>query len=273
MASSKLTRTIYDGSLVVQHNPEAKGSQPRYQVFTPSGTEQGRPKGVTTILGEVLAKDLVGWALGEFEKALMEHEGELITAELLIDNKWASNKKRDKGASVGTQVHALIERFNNAVIANGQIPMESPDDKEVQKAYAAFLKWFANANPMPLATEEPVYSSKYRYAGCLDAVYHLNGKNWLVDVKTTNASRSAPQGVYPEMFWQTAAYALAYEEQGSPHKIDGLMILSVKKTGKVDVVTNEDVGLSLEEAKNAWLAIYRIWALSNRVKKGLEVKK
>jgi hypothetical protein len=270
MASAKLTRTIYGGTLVVSHNPEARGSQPRYQVFTPQGMEQGRPKGVTTILGEVLAKDLVGWALGEFEKALLTHEGEPITAELLIDNKWASNKKRDKGADVGTQVHALIEGFNNSIIHKETVPMALPEDEQAMKAYDGFLHWFAKEAPTPLATEEPVYSNTYRYAGCLDAIYHWKGKNWLVDVKTTNASRSAPQGVYPEMFWQTGAYALAYEEQGGPHKIDGLMILSVKKTGKVDVVTNEDVGLSLTEAKGAWLSIYRIWALNNRVKKGLE---
>lgn len=269
MASNLLTRTVYDGSLVVKHNPDAAGSQPRYMVFTPQGQEVGRPKGVTTILGQTLAKDLVGWALSEFEKALMEHEGEAVTAELLIDNKWASNKKRDKGADVGTQVHALIEQMNRDLIDERTISMAMMDDPQVEKAWYGFTEWFQNNEPTPLAAEEPVYSEKFRYAGCLDAIYRWKGKNWLVDVKTTNASRMAPKGVYPEMFWQTAAYALAYEEQGGPYKIDGLMILSVKKTGKVDVVTNEDVGMSMDEAKGAWLSVLRIWALNNRVKKSL----
>jgi hypothetical protein len=272
MASELLTRTIYDGLLVVKHNPEARGSQPRYQVFDTHGLPVGRPTGVTTILGATLAKDLVGWALSEFEKALLEHEGEPITAELLIDNKWASNKKRDKGADVGTQVHALIEQVNREVIANNQVPMIIPEDPQVKKAYEGFWKWFTENEPLALAAEEPVYSNRYRYAGCLDAIYKWQGKNWLVDVKTTNASKSAPKGVYPEMFWQTGAYALAYEEQGGAHKIDGLMILSVKKNGKVDVVTNEDIGLTMEEAKGGWLAIYRVWALTNRLKKGLAEK-
>lgn len=254
---------------MVKHNPSAAGSQPRYQVFNTKGMPVGRPTGVTTILGATLAKDLVGWALSEFEKALLEHEGEAITAELLIDNKWASNKKRDKGADVGSQVHALIEKFSNEVIAGRTLSMQIPEDPQVVKAWAAFLDWFAREDPVPLATEEPVYSEKYRYAGCLDAIYRWKDKNWLVDVKTTNASRSAPKGVYPEMFWQTAAYALAYKEQGGVHQIDGLMILSVKKNGKVDVVTNEDVGISMEEATGAWLSVLRIWALKNRLSKAL----
>jgi hypothetical protein len=270
MAGNKLTRTIYDGALVVKHNPEAKGSQPRYEVFDTAGLPVGRPTGVTTILSQTLAKDLVGWALSEFEKALLEHEGEPITAELLVDNKWASNKKRDKGADVGSIVHSAIEQFNREMIAEvTQISIASIEGMEAAKAYSAFRKWFDETKPLALAAEEPVYSNKYRYAGCLDAIYHMGGKNWLVDVKTTNASKSAPQGVYPEMFWQTGAYALAYEEQGGMHQIDGLMILSVKKNGKVDVVTNEDVGLTLDEAKGGWLSIYRVWALTNRVKKGL----
>jgi PD-(D/E)XK nuclease superfamily len=269
LASNKIKRPIYKGLLIVSHNPDAKGSQPRYEVFTPKGEQVGRPTGVTTILGQVLAKDLVGWALSEFEKALLEHEGEPITAELLIDNKWASNKKRDKGADVGSQVHALIEGFHNSLIHKESVPMAMPEEPQVMKAYDGFLHWFAKEAPEPLATEEPVYSERYRYAGCLDAIYRWKGKTWLVDVKTTNASKSAPKGVYPEMFWQTAAYAMAYEEQGGKYKIDGLMILSVKKNGRVDVVTNEDLGLALEEAKGGWLSIYRVWALTNRLKKGL----
>ena len=40
------------------HNPNARGRAPRYKV-----NETERPKGVTTILGQTLAKDLMDWGI------------------------------------------------------------------------------------------------------------------------------------------------------------------------------------------------------------------
>ena len=51
----------------------------------------------------------------------------------------------------------------------------------------------------------------------------------LGDIKTTNASRQAPLGVYPEMFLQLGAYANAHLEEFPLEEIDDLAIIRVGK--------------------------------------------
>ena len=58
MASQMIERDMYGGEIHIVHNPNARGRQPRYLV---NGTQ--KPKGVTTILGDTLAKDLMDWAV------------------------------------------------------------------------------------------------------------------------------------------------------------------------------------------------------------------
>ncbi len=248
MASEVIERDLYNGMYHMVHNPLARGRAPRYKV---NDTE--KPKGVTTILGSVLAKDLMGWAVScaiEYIRTKLP----VVTEEDLKIAEVEHTVKRDSGASTGTEAHALVEAFLKGK-HDGKTFSEEPSI-EAGNAYGAFVEWFRKAKPEVINVEEVIYSDKYKYAGTYDCMLRIDGKVYLCDLKTTNASRKAPNGVYAENFIQLGAYAYAHEEQrqyelangGSELvEIEGLMVISAKKTGKLDIVTTDDLGLSVVE--------------------------
>lgn len=121
-------------------------------------------------------------------------------------------------------------------------------EQAAQRAFKVFLEWYKEVKPKVLATEQVVYSRMYKYAGCYDALLNIDGKTYLVDWKTTSSSKTAPHGIYPEMFIQLGGYAGAMMEEAMAVKgidklpqIDGLMVVSVKKDGKLDIAIRTDV--------------------------------
>lgn len=247
MASEMIERMMY-GKYQMVHNPNARGSAPRYKIVNTGE----KPKGVTTILGKVLAKDLMGWAV---DCCVQELKGKLpvLTQKDLDDAALAYTRKRDAGANTGTEAHAMVEQF-----LKGSKP--SSGSQEAGNAYRAFVEWFEDARPEVLNVEEVIYSEQFKYAGTYDCMLKVDGVNYLCDLKTTNASRMAPNGVYAEYFIQLGAYAYAHEEQrlhqqSNPPvsgeailpEIEDLMVISAKKNGKMDIVTASDLGLTVAE--------------------------
>lgn len=245
MASELIERKLYNGKYDMVHNPEARGSQPRYLV---NGKE--KPKGVTTIMGQTLSKDLMAWAVS----CAMEYLGDKLPAVTEADLKEAAKeyeRRRDAGAGTGTEAHFLVEQ-----LLKGVEPTLDGVSKEALKAYNAFLKWYEGSKPEIINVEEVIYSESFRYAGTYDCMLKIDGSVYLCDLKTTNASRKAPNGVYAENFIQLGAYAAAHEEQrqyelanGGTNlvEIDGLAVISAKKNGKFDLVTNEELNLTVAE--------------------------
>lgn len=256
MATELITREMYNGQLKLVHNPNARGRAPRYIVTRKDGTIT-KPKGVTTILGNTLAKDFVGWALDCMAEYL-EPKLPIITKADLEEGKKESARRRDSGGTTGTEAHALVENY-----LKGKSNTMSTASQEAKNAYNAFADWFEDVTPEVINVEEVIFSNSMNYAGTYDCLLRIDGKVWLCDLKTTNASRKAPNGVYAENFLQLGAYAAAHEEQREFEeknggtklvKIDGLMVISAKKQGKLDIVTNEEVGLSLGEAMGGFEA-------------------
>lgn len=113
MASQELTRLAYGKSLTLTHKPSGKV---RYTVTDNYSQEITHPSGVTTILNEILAKDLIGWALNMFETAILNKlnsllDDEPLSTEDVAEAKLASEHKRNDGAATGTRTHQLIEEF------------------------------------------------------------------------------------------------------------------------------------------------------------------
>lgn len=257
MASQVIERSLYNGAYQMVHNPLARGSSPRYKV-----NDSLKPKGVTTILGSVLAKDFVGWALDCMEEVLLA-KAPVITAEDLADAKLESSRRRDSGASHGTDAHALVEQF-----LKGETVELAGASKEATNAYGAFVKWFEEVKPEVINVEEVIYSPTFLYAGTYDCMLKINGKMYLCDLKTTNSSRKAPNGVYAEYYIQLGAYALAHDEQRIYEEanggtkllpIEGLMVISAKKNGKLDVVTETDLGLTLDDCKSMFKRVMNLY--------------
>lgn len=245
MASEVIERSLYNGMYQMVHNPNARGRTPRYLI---TNTKE-KPKGVTTILGQTLAKDLMQWAADcacEYLRAKLP----VITEDDLKEAAVAYTVKRDAGASTGSEAHAMVEDY-----LKGRKSENTPS-QEALNAYNAFVKWYEEKTPEVINVEEVIYSETFKFAGTYDCMLRIDGKVYLCDLKTTNASRKAPNGVYPDYFIQLGAYALAHEEQRryeEAHggtklvKIDGLMVISAKKNGKLDIVTESDLGLTVEE--------------------------
>lgn len=257
MASEVIERSLYNGKYKMVHNPNAKGRAPRYKV-----NETEKPKGVTTILGQTLAKDLIGWAVGMAQDYLRE-KLPVITEDDLVEAGKAYMYRRDAGANTGTEAHALVENYLKEV--KQEIGGAS---QEARNAYLAFVEWYENSKPTVINVEEVIYSEQFKYAGTYDCMLEIDGKVVLCDLKTTNASKKAPNGVYAENFIQLGAYALAHDEQRQYEEANGgtklrevedLMVISAKKDGKLDIVSASDLGLSPRECGEMFKRVMNVY--------------
>lgn len=247
MASEIIERELYNGLLKLVHNPNARGRAPRYVVT--QNEDMTKPIGVTTLLGQTLSKDLMQWAVNSAMEYLTD-KLPVVTAEDLKEASTEYIRRRDAGGSTGTEAHAMVEDY-----LKGR-NVDSGGTLEARNAFTAFVKWFEDATPEVINVEEVIYSVEYAFAGTYDCMLKIDDKVYLCDLKTTNASKKAPNGVYAENFLQLGAYAAAHEEQRAYEeknggtellKIDGLMVISAKKTGKLNIVTNDDLGLEVEQ--------------------------
>lgn len=265
MASELIERKLYNGKYEMVHNPNARGRAPRYKV-----NETERPKGVTTILGQTLAKDLMDWGISCAMDYLKTKLPVVTDADLKIA-KDAYKWKRDSGANTGSEAHAMVENY-----LKGQA--QTKGSEEATNAYKAFVEWFESATPNVVNVEEVIYSESLNYAGTYDCMLEIDGKVYLCDLKTTNVSRKAPNGIYAEYFIQLGAYALAHEEQrlyeeanGGTKlvKIDDLMVISAKKNGALDVLTSSEMGLSVAECGQKFKNVVEVNNFLNETTKQL----
>jgi hypothetical protein len=261
MANQDIQTTLYNG----KHSIIFKNGTHRYYVDT------FQKQGVTTIMSKVLAKP--GLMLWPMNMALKHLESKLptITIEDFAAARKAHIEQRDKGAGVGTIVHAVVEHYLAAPhitthkhLSDLGINSDSPEyTKEVLLALQGFEAWHDQTQPETIAIEQIVYSASKDYTGTFDSILRINGKNYLVDLKTTNASKDAPKGIYAENFVQLGAYLYAYEEQRQYElthggtklvEIDDLMVLSCKKNGTVHTLTASEVGLTTEDCSSLWVS-------------------
>jgi hypothetical protein len=264
MANQDTEITLYNG----RHTAIFKNSTHRYLI-----DGQLKP-GVTTIMSKVLAKPgLVLWPLN---MALAELKTKLptLTQADLDEAAKAHVKKRDAGADTGTIVHELVEK-----VLLGILPMYDSHPPEVEAALSAFMAWTTAIAPSTVAVEQVVYSEKYDYCGTFDSILAIDGKNYLCDLKTTNASREAPEGIYADYFIQLGAYLEAYTEQrlfemkyfGKTElvPIHDVMVISCKKNGKVHTKTGHEVGLTTAACRSLWKATLLLYRTQDKTKKRL----
>lgn len=277
MASEIIDVQLYNGQFHMIHNPNAKGSSPRYKIIDGDGKITSKPKGVTTILGQTLAKDLVGWALDCMSDVLSD-KLPVVTQADINDAKLESGRRRDAGAGTGSETHSMVERFLKARKNGDTNVTMTSNDKEAMNAYMAFVKWFNSGDIEIIDVEGVGYSAEYEVAGTRDNILRWEGKVYMGDLKTTNPSRKAPNGVYAENFLQLGAYAMMYEEQRAFEEkaggtklvpIEGLMVISAKKNGKLDVVTNEMLGVSVDDCVEMFRKVVNLYNFLGYLTKSL----
>jgi len=139
--------------------------------------------------------------------------------------KATAKRESDKAADVGSQVHELIEMYFKVSPGPGVVyyPLDLPTKPEIDVPYNAFLDWIDKNDVHCQLSEHKIYS-RLGYAGTLDFIGMVNGRQYLVDFKSS-------KGFWPEMPMQIAAYAHAHHEM-THEDIEGAGILRLdKKTG------------------------------------------
>lgn len=160
---------------------------------------------VTTLLRAVAKPALPGWAarsVAEWVSRNLDTVAVLGAADTvaLIDTlKGVPWRIRDDAAARGSEAHRLI--------AAGVLAETRPNDDPLRPLLEHYEQWLVDSGATVLATELPVASARYGWAGTIDAVVDVAGSVGLVDLKTSRSVVDRDGRLYPEMPLQLAAYA------------------------------------------------------------------
>jgi len=164
---------------------------------------------------------------------------------------------RDAAGRRGSAVHQLTEDYDNGLECNllgenGQ-PNYSMEEWAMFERYVDFT---AALNPTHQLIEQQVLSPRLKFAGTIDRVCLINGKRYILDIKTSN-------GVYNSYWLQVAAYQQALLKEAKV-KTDGVAILwlNAKTRTKKDL---QGIGWQLiikEDTKQDWnlfRSVQKLW--------------
>ncbi len=139
-----------------------------------------RVPGVTTILGVLNKPALVPWANNLGLQGIKVRE--------YVDDK----------AAIGTLAHQMIaDHLRKVCTDTSEYTAKQIDQAE--NSVLSYLEWEKDKEIKPIAIEEPIVSGGYRFGGIIDCLAVIDGDVTLLDFKTGKA-------IYPEMFYQLAAY-------------------------------------------------------------------
>lgn len=167
-------------------------------------TVEGRPvPSVTQVIGE--------WSRLSF--SYMNYYFNNFTGAVV------SAEKFESGADYGTAIHQACRLILEAGHDNLDWKALAP---ELILPVQQFEKWLEDWSPDILLIEEPMYSSKYGYAGTSDIVATIQKRDTVVDIKTGAFDMAGPQVV---------AYGQLYKEEFKYRKTPGRYVLHLPKDG------------------------------------------
>lgn len=215
----------------------------------------GKPMtGVTTILSVIAKPALIGWASNMAVDYVLSNCKDKEDKEILLNlNHWleearkAHTRKKDAAGDIGKLVHSAVEEF----IKNGTEPKL---DEQGMKMFENFRKWAKENHVKFIESEKHLYSESLFVGGILDMVIEIDGQFWIADLKTGS-------GIYPEFFFQMAAYQILWEEMKLPEKITGHIVLNLRKDGTFE----ESRNVSVDENKEAFMAAYKLYKIINKI--------
>lgn len=188
--------------MALERTRSVRKIKPRYE--TTSG--EWVP-GVTTVIG-IRAKDaLVGWAFN-----IGKANPDLSSIRAYTDEL----------AEIGSCAHEIItgklkgvtpdlRDYTGSVIEAAAVPVRKYDE------------WAKGKTIELLAADRAYVSDEHRFGGTLDLLARIDGAVTVLDFKTGKA-------IYPEYFYQCAAYANLVAEVGSL-RVDAIRILQIGRTG------------------------------------------
>ncbi len=177
---------------------------------------------------------------------------------------FASDYIVKKAAEEGTQVHELCEAYLNGeelrFLDDKGRPQHNPD---VWQMFLRFVEFWELIQPTLIETEVHLFSDELKVAGTCDLIVEINGKLWLLDLKTSNQLQLTYE-------LQTAVYGQCYEECFG-RKIDHYGILwlkSSKRGAKKDKMQGKGWEIvestrSFEENIDIFKTVKRLFDLEN----------
>jgi len=124
---------------------------------------------------------------------------------------------RDQAGDIGTLAHYLIMCHLKGIEPDTSEYSQQDIDR-AENCFIKYLDWLTGRKLEPIFIEEPLVSERYGFGGTIDFFGKIDGQFTLLDFKTGKA-------IYPEFFYQLAAYKQLLAEQKQP--IDVTRILRI----------------------------------------------
>ncbi len=215
--------------------------------------------GVTTILGVIAKPALITWAANvavQFIQTALAL-GLDITEQILKDAKSAHRKKKEEAGVKGTDAHEIIEGLIKDAIDNNKGKIFGQSDNQQVKH---FIDWATKNDITFLASEKQLYSESMWVAGTTDMVFIKDSKKYIGDIKTSSA-------IYPEHFYQMAAYRMMLEEMGEKD-FEGSVVIRLGKDGKFNEDKDVKFRYDYNTDKSAFLGALAIFKAGESYKTG-----
>jgi len=171
-----------------------------------------------------------------------------------------------KAADEGTETHEAIEKFlNGEELVWIDEYGKAKYNLIVWQMILRFADFWNTIKPRLIATEQHIFSDEYKYAGTIDLVVEIEGKIWLLDIKTSNS-------LHTSYDLQLAAYAQAWNENfDTPIENTGIIWLKsssrgADKSGKKiqgDGWALKSPHNSYQDNLQSFLKVYDIFKLEN----------
>jgi hypothetical protein len=144
------------------------------------------------VTAEYAVRQRAAWA------ALADSDEEAAIS-MLRDVRWrTSGKAADRGTGLHAQANAL---------ALG-VPLPPPEPAWAPHM-AHFKRFLSEWQPTFVAAEARVFNQAYNYAGTLDAIVQIGGKQVVLDIKTTDKGPGESRHPFNEVALQLCAYSRA----------------------------------------------------------------
>ena len=180
----------------------------------------------------------------------------------LKENGQNADEIRDTAADVGSKVHNATEHYDNGN------PLVWDDKQYSLLEWQLLCKYHEFTNrfkPELIANEQSYCSEILQVGGTLDRVVRIGDKNWLIDIKTSNA-------VYEHYFVQLTAYYKMFIEVNPEIPIDHIGILWLKAKTRTEGKSRTMQGIgwqmvmpdnTIEYYWDLWEATYKLWRVQN----------
>lgn len=220
------------------------------------------------------------WALGRMADEIIENtKGKILNGEqiepIVIEAKKAPNKRLKSAGISGTEIHDLIEGIIKIAISNTGFVKEDTYTNyppQVQN----FITWSIKNKVKFLYSEEPIYSKEWMNCGTVDFVCEIDGKVLVGDIKTNGDKRryewtgkgydfSKPMSdIHVNSLFQTGAYAkmiVEPEARKLVEKVDGVVIVNIKKSGEFDESLDVRYDYNLQSLIDAYDHIIKLYKI------------